>query len=204
MTIFFNFLFLGKGLCAEFVISVLLQWSLFPYCAGYSFFHPSGTILLWSLFCLLEADLWTAWSGLLCPLTWGLDLDCRCTSRRWRGWRKKGEQRMSRCLFPPLPPVCTGSGFIFGGYSSCQAGSLPQLWFVFVYDDSVTSTWPCRRLLVLVLLFQSLEWTGWISLKSKGLSRVFSNTTVQKHQFFGAQLSSQSNSHIHTWPLEKP
>ena len=49
-----------------------------------------------------------------------------------------------------------------------------------------------------------LEWTGWISLQSKGLSRVFSNTTVQRHQFFGAQLSSQSNSHIHTWLLEKP
>ena len=48
-----------------------------------------------------------------------------------------------------------------------------------------------------------LEWTGWISLQSKGLSRVFSNTTVQKHQFFGAQLSSQPNSHIHTWLLEK-
>ena len=48
-----------------------------------------------------------------------------------------------------------------------------------------------------------LEWTGWISLQSKGLSRVFSNTTVQKHRFFGAQLSSQSNFHIHTWPLEK-
>ena len=48
------------------------------------------------------------------------------------------------------------------------------------------------------------EWTGWISLQSKGLSRVFSNTTVQKHQFFGTQLSSQSNSHTHTWPLEKP
>ena len=48
------------------------------------------------------------------------------------------------------------------------------------------------------------EWTGWISLQSKGLSRVFSNTTVQKHQFFGGQLSSQSNSHIHTWPQEKP
>ena len=43
-----------------------------------------------------------------------------------------------------------------------------------------------------------LGWTGWISLQSKGLSRVFSNTTVQKHQFFGAQPSSQSNSHIHT------
>ena len=49
-----------------------------------------------------------------------------------------------------------------------------------------------------------LEWNGWISLQSKGLSRVFSNTAVQKHQFFGAQLSSQSNSHIHTWLLEKP
>ena len=48
------------------------------------------------------------------------------------------------------------------------------------------------------------EWTGWISFQSKGLSRVFSNTTVQKHQFFGSQLSSQSNSHIHIWPLEKP
>ena len=49
-----------------------------------------------------------------------------------------------------------------------------------------------------------LGWTGWISLQSKGLSRVFSNTTVQKHQFFGTQPSSQSNSHIHTWPLGKP
>jgi len=47
------------------------------------------------------------------------------------------------------------------------------------------------------------EWTGWISLQSKRLSRVFSNTTVQKHQFFSTQPSSQSNSHIHTWPQEK-
>ena len=47
-----------------------------------------------------------------------------------------------------------------------------------------------------------LEWICWISLQFKWLSRVFPTTTVQKHQFFGAQLSSQSNSHIHTWPLE--
>ena len=46
--------------------------------------------------------------------------------------------------------------------------------------------------------------TGLISLQFKGLSRVFSNTTVQKHQFFSARLSSQSKCHIHTWPLEKP
>ena len=49
-----------------------------------------------------------------------------------------------------------------------------------------------------------LRLTGWISLQSKGLSRVLSNTTVQKHQFFGAQPSLWPNSHIHTWLLEKP
>ena len=49
-----------------------------------------------------------------------------------------------------------------------------------------------------------LGWTGWISLQSRGLSRVFSNTTVQKHQFFGVQFSLQSNSRIQTWLLEKP
>ena len=49
-----------------------------------------------------------------------------------------------------------------------------------------------------------LEETGWISLQSKALSRVFSNSTVQKHQFFGAQLSSQSNSHVHIWPQGYP
>ena len=48
------------------------------------------------------------------------------------------------------------------------------------------------------------EWTGWISLQSEGLSRVFSNTTLQKHQFFSTQTSSQSNSHIRTRLLEKP
>ena len=56
------------------------------------------------------------------------------------------------------------------------------------------NTWDCSH----------LGWTGWISLQSKGFSRVFSNTTVQEHQFFSAQFSLESNSHIHTWPLEKP
>ena len=50
----------------------------------------------------------------------------------------------------------------------------------------------------------SWGWTGWISLQSKGLSRVFSNITVQKHQFFGTQLSLWSSFHLHTWLLEKP
>ena len=87
--------------------------------------------------------------------------------------------------FPAPGSVQMGQFFAFGGQSigvSASASVLPmtiQDWF-------------------------PLGWTGWISLQSKGLSRVFSNTTVQKHQFFGAQLSSQSNSHIHTWLLEKP
>ena len=49
-----------------------------------------------------------------------------------------------------------------------------------------------------------LGWIDWISLQSKGLSIVFSNTTVQNHQFFGTQLSLESNSHIYPWLLEKP
>ena len=92
-------------------------------------------------------------------------------------------------LLPPVPPsirVFSNESqlFAWGGQSigvSASASVLPMN----------TQDW------------SPLEWTGWISLHSKGLSRVFSNTTVQK-QFFGAQLSSQSNSHIHTWPLEKP
>ena len=61
----------------------------------------------------------------------------------------------------------------------------------------------------LVLPMNIQDWfplglTGFNSLQSKGLSKVFSNTTVQKHQFFSTQLSLRSNSHIHIWPLEKP
>ena len=55
-----------------------------------------------------------------------------------------------------------------------------------------------------ILDWSPLGWAGWISLQSKGLSRIFSNTTVQKHQFFSTQVSLKSNSHIHTWLLEKP
>ena len=69
------------------------------------------------------------------------------------------------------------------------------------------STGPSASASVLPLNIQDWSpsgWTGLLSLQSKGLSRVFSNTTVQKHQFFSTQLSVQSNSHIHTWLLEKP
>ena len=91
-------------------------------------------------------------------------------------------------LLPPIPPASESfpmSQLIsWGGQSIGVSASTSVL-------PKYTQDW------------SPLEWTGWISLQSKGLSRVFSNTTVQKHQFFGAQLSSQSNSHIHTWPMEK-
>ena len=70
----------------------------------------------------------------------------------------------------------------------------PKYWsFSFIFNPSNEYSW-----------FICFRMTGLISLQSKGLSRVFSNTTVQKHQFFSAQPSLWSNSHIHTWLLEKP
>ena len=96
------------------------------------------------------------------------------------------------CPLLLLPSIFPGSGpfpmsqfFMSGGQSigvSASASVLP----IYIQDWS------------------SLGLTGWISLQSKGLSRVFSNTTVQKHQFCTTQLSLWSNSHIHTWLLEKP
>ena len=82
---------------------------------------------------------------------------------------------------------------------------------VFSNESTLCMRWPKYWILASASFLpkNTQDWfplglTGWISLQSKGLSRVFSSTTVQKHQFFGAQPSSQSNSHIHTWPLEKP
>ena len=89
-------------------------------------------------------------------------------------------------LLPPIPPsIRVFSNESWGGQST-RVSALASVLAMNTQDWS------------------PLEWTGWISLQSKGLSRVFSNTTVQKHQLFSAQLSSQSNSHIHTWPQEKP
>ena len=94
-------------------------------------------------------------------------------------------------------------------FSSCfqsfpASGSFQMSQFFASDSQSIgASAWAS----VLPMIIQDwfpLGWTSWISLQSKGLSRVFSNTTVQKHQFFGTQFSLWSNSHIHTWPLEKP
>ena len=94
-------------------------------------------------------------------------------------------------------------------FSSCPqslpaSGSFPMSQHFAWGSQSTGVSVSAPVLLMNTQIWSPLGWTGWISFQSKGLSRVFSNTTVQKHQFFGAQLSLQSNSHIHTWPLEKP
>ena len=93
-------------------------------------------------------------------------------------------------------------------FSSCPqslpaSGSFPMSQFFAWGGHSIGVSALASVLPVNTQDWSPLGGTGWTTLQSRGLSRVFSNTTVQKHQFFGAQLSSQSNSHIHTWPREK-
>ena len=83
------------------------------------------------------------------------------------------------------------------------SGSFQMSQFFTSGSQSIVASASASVLPMIIQDWLPLGWTGWISLQSKGLSRVFSNTTVQKHQFFGAQLSLWSNSHIHTWLLEK-
>ena len=94
-------------------------------------------------------------------------------------------------------------------FSSCPqsfpaSGSFQMSKFFASGGQSIRVSASASVLLMNIQDWFPLGWTGWISLQSKGLSRVFSNTTVQKHQFFTAQLYLWSDSHIHTWPLEKP
>ena len=93
-------------------------------------------------------------------------------------------------------------------FSSClqsfpASGSFPVSQFFASGGQSIGASTSASVLSMNIQDWFPLGWTGWISLQSKGLSRVFSNTIVQKHQFFSTQLSLQFNSHIHTWPLEK-
>ena len=100
----------------------------------------------------------------------------------------------SHPLSPPFPPACQS-------FSAPECFPMSQLfaWGGQSTGVSASATFPPKN----TPGWSPSEWTGWIYLQSKGLSILFSNTTVQKHQFVSAQPSSQSNSHIHTWPLEK-
>ena len=94
-------------------------------------------------------------------------------------------------------------------FSSClwsfpASGSFPVSQFFAWVGQNIEASASASVLPITIQDWSPLGWTGWISLQSKGHSRVFSNATVQKRQFFRAQLSLWSNSHIHTWLLERP
>ena len=134
-------------------------------------------------------------------------------------WPQESQHTRPPCLSPtpgvhpnpcPLSRWChpTISSSVVP-FSSCPqslpaSGSFPMSQFFTSGGQSIGISASASVLPMKTQDWSPLGWTGWISLQSKRLSRVFSNTKVQKHQFFGAQLSSQSNSRIHTWPLEKP
>ena len=84
-----------------------------------------------------------------------------------------------------------------------ESGSFPMSQFFASGGQSIVVSVSTSVLPMKTQDWSPLEWTGWIALQFKGFSKGF-NTTVQKHQFFGTQLSSQSNSNIHTWLLQKP
>ena len=100
----------------------------------------------------------------------------------------------SHPVSPPSPPASNLSQHQSLSNESALRMRWPKYWsfsFSIIPSKEIQDWYPS-------------EWTDWIFLQSKALWKVFSNTTVQKHQFFSAQPSSQSNSHIHTWPQEKP
>ena len=110
----------------------------------------------------------------------------------------------------PLSQGChpTISSFVVAFFSCLQTfpapGSFPMSQFFALGGQSIRVSALASVLPMNIQDWSPSEWTGWISLQSKGLSRVFSNTTVQEHKFFSAQPSLWSNSHIYTWLLEKP
>ena len=116
-----------------------------------------------------------------------------CPSNVWHGIQRWCHPAISSFVIP----------FSFCPQSLPASGSFPMSQLFAWGAQSIGVSASASVLPMNIQDWFPLGWTSWISLQSKGLS-VFSNTTVQRHQFFGAQLSSQSNSHIHTWLLEKP
>ena len=108
---------------------------------------------------------------------------------------------LSRCH-----PTISSSVVPFSSHlqSSPTSGSFQMSQFFISGGQSIGVSTSTSVLPLIIQDWFPSEWTDWIYLQSKGLSRVFSNTTVQKHQFFGTELSLESNSHIHTWLREKP
>ena len=109
---------------------------------------------------------------------------------------------LSQWCYPTISSSAALFSFCLQSFPA--SGSFPMSWLFTSGGQSIGVSALASVLPMNIQDWFPLGGTGWISLQSKGLSRVFSNTTVQKHQFFGTQPSLQSTSHIHTWLLEKP
>ena len=118
--------------------------------------------------------------GLPCPLPFS--------------WVFSNSYPLSQQFHPTISPTVVP--FFFCLQSFPTSGSFPVSRLFTLVGQSIGASPSASVLPINIQDWFPLGWTGWISLLSKRLSRVFSNTTVQKHQFFGTQLSSQSNSHI--------
>ena len=127
-------------------------------------------------------------TGLPCPSPTPRACSNSCPSSQW--------------CHPIISSSVTSSSSCLQSFAA--SGSFLRSWFFASGGQSTGASASASVLPKNISDRSPLGWTGWISLQSKGLSRVFSNTTVQKHQFFGTQLSLWSNSHIHTGLLEKP
>ena len=151
---------------------------MFQFSSIQSLSHVWLFASLWTAACQASLSITNSWSlpKLMCPLSQ------QCHPTIW-----SSVIPLSSCPqpLPALGSFQTSQLFTSGGQSIRVSASTPVL-------PVNTQNW------------SPLRCTGWISLQSNGLSRVFSNITVQKHQFFSSQLSSLSNSYIHTWLLEKP
>ena len=103
-------------------------------------------------------------------------------------------------------PIISSSAIPFSSrlQSFPASGSFPMSQFFTSDGQSIGASVSASVLPMNIQDWFPLGWTGWISLQSNRLSKVFFHTTVQKHQFFSAQLSLQPNTHIHTWLLKKP
>ena len=170
-----------------FVNCSFFSWGIFPSCSLVWFLY---ILLLLISSSVISDSLWPhglQHVRLLCPSPSPRVCSNSCPLSRW------------------CHPTISSSVTLFSCPRSFPASGSFQMSQLF--SSGGQSIGPSASALLLPMNIQgwfSLGQTGLISLQSKGLSRVFSNTTVQKYQFVSAQLSSQSNSHIHTWPLEKP
>ena len=168
-----------------------LSWTSLPPSTPFPFNVISGCLSSVQFSCsVMSNSLWSyglQHARLLCPSPTLRVCSNSCPSSQW------------------CHPTISSSVISFSSYlqSFPASASFPMSQFFTSGGQSIGVSASASVLLTNIQDWFPLGWTGWISLQSKGLSGVFTNTAVQKHQFFISQLSLESNSPIHTWLLEK-